>query len=187
MFLSLHIIWVDKHIVELAILECISVTDWIIKESMYMRRTNLFRTTFANKVKIFRVSNALFTPAQKCLLSMAVVLWLFICLWLCSTRVVWHNPSQCVHYFPACPTRLPAIIIVTHTGISIIQHRFIFKKLEEKRTLDFSLNFIRRLNCKYEEMSIWNWNIWPATWQNQQSDCVPSEDSDQPLGICPVW
>ena len=22
--------------------------------------------------------------------------------------------------------------------------------------------------------------IWAATWQNQQSDCVPSEDSDQP-------
>ena len=21
---------------------------------------------------------------------------------------------------------------------------------------------------------------WAATWQNQQSDCVPSEDSDQP-------
>ena len=31
-----------------------------------------------------------------------------------------------------------------------------------------------------------NWNVlsvcdnWPATWQNQQSDCAPSEDSDQP-------
>ena len=23
-------------------------------------------------------------------------------------------------------------------------------------------------------------NIWAATWQNQQSDCAPSEDSDQP-------
>ena len=27
---------------------------------------------------------------------------------------------------------------------------------------------------------------WAATWQNQQSDCAPSEDSDQP-GIRPVW
>ena len=27
---------------------------------------------------------------------------------------------------------------------------------------------------------------WAATWQNQQSGCAPSEDSDQP-GICPVW
>ena len=25
-----------------------------------------------------------------------------------------------------------------------------------------------------------NINIWAATWQNQQSDCAPSEDSDQP-------
>ena len=24
------------------------------------------------------------------------------------------------------------------------------------------------------------WNNWAATWQNQQSDCAPSEDSDQP-------
>ena len=23
-------------------------------------------------------------------------------------------------------------------------------------------------------------NIWAATWQNQQNDCAPSEDSDQP-------
>ena len=23
-------------------------------------------------------------------------------------------------------------------------------------------------------------DIWAATWQNQQSDCAPSEDSDQP-------
>ena len=22
--------------------------------------------------------------------------------------------------------------------------------------------------------------IWAASWQNQQSDCAPSEDSDQP-------
>ena len=37
--------------------------------------------------------------------------------------------------------------------------------------------------------------IWVATWQNQQNECAPSEDSDQPgrakteisLGICPVW
>ena len=28
--------------------------------------------------------------------------------------------------------------------------------------------------------------IWAATWQNQQSDCVPSEDSDQPVHP-PVW
>ena len=27
--------------------------------------------------------------------------------------------------------------------------------------------------------------IWAATWQNQQSDCVPNEDSDQPGH--PVW
>ena len=26
----------------------------------------------------------------------------------------------------------------------------------------------------------YEWNIWAATWQNQQSDCAPSEDSDQP-------
>ena len=24
------------------------------------------------------------------------------------------------------------------------------------------------------------WNIWAASWQNQQSECAPSEDSDQP-------
>ena len=24
-------------------------------------------------------------------------------------------------------------------------------------------------------------NIWVATWQNQQSECAPSEDSDQRL------
>ena len=23
-------------------------------------------------------------------------------------------------------------------------------------------------------------NIWAASWQNQQNDCAPSEDSDQP-------
>ena len=28
--------------------------------------------------------------------------------------------------------------------------------------------------------------IWAASWQNQQNDCVPSEDSDQP-GLRPVW
>ena len=28
--------------------------------------------------------------------------------------------------------------------------------------------------------------IWAVTWQNQQSDCSPSEDSDH-LGIRPVW
>ena len=31
--------------------------------------------------------------------------------------------------------------------------------------------------------SFWcNWNamIWAATWQNQQNECAPSEDSDQP-------
>ena len=36
---------------------------------------------------------------------------------------------------------------------------------------------------------------WAATWQNQQNECAPSEDSDQPrhppslisLGIRPVW
>ena len=38
-------------------------------------------------------------------------------------------------------------------------------------------------------------SIWAVTWQNQQSDCAPREDSGQPslirtqisLGICPVW
>ena len=34
--------------------------------------------------------------------------------------------------------------------------------------------------------------IWAASWQNQQNDCAPSEDSDQPghppsLIRCPVW
>ena len=36
--------------------------------------------------------------------------------------------------------------------------------------------------------------IWAASWQNQQNDCAPSEDSDQPghslyaqQGIHPVW
>ena len=28
--------------------------------------------------------------------------------------------------------------------------------------------------------------IWASTWQNQQNECAPSEDSDQP-GIRPVW
>ena len=28
---------------------------------------------------------------------------------------------------------------------------------------------------------------WAATWQNQQSDCAPNEDSDHSLGIRPVW
>ena len=27
---------------------------------------------------------------------------------------------------------------------------------------------------------IWQYMIWAATWQNQQSACAPSEDSDQP-------
>ena len=35
-------------------------------------------------------------------------------------------------------------------------------------------------------------NLWAASWQNQQSECAPSEDSDQTgrmisLGIRPVW
>ena len=32
-----------------------------------------------------------------------------------------------------------------------------------------------------------NTNKWAATWQNQKSDCAPSEDSDQPIGIRQVW
>ena len=32
-----------------------------------------------------------------------------------------------------------------------------------------------------------SFGIWAATWQNQQSECAPSEDSDQPQGIRPVW
>ena len=30
-------------------------------------------------------------------------------------------------------------------------------------------------------------HIWAATWQNQQSECAPSEDSDQPGRIRPGW
>ena len=34
-------------------------------------------------------------------------------------------------------------------------------------------------------LSVWlNYSTWAATWQNQQNDCTPSKDSDQP---CPVW
>ena len=28
--------------------------------------------------------------------------------------------------------------------------------------------------------TLYRTNIWAATWQNQQNDCAPSEDSDQP-------
>ena len=52
-------------------------------------------------------------------------------------------------------------------------------------------------NCRYDGKVYWfdtfkraprlyykvdrgAWVIWAATWQNQQSDCAPSEDSDQP-------
>ena len=37
----------------------------------------------------------------------------------------------------------------------------------------------RRCTCS-------SFNIWAASWQNQQNDCAPSEDSDQP-GHRPVW
>ena len=30
-------------------------------------------------------------------------------------------------------------------------------------------------------------HIWAASWQNQQSECAPSEDSEISLGIRPVW
>ena len=29
-------------------------------------------------------------------------------------------------------------------------------------------------------ISVYDSIIWAATWQNQQSECVPSEDADQP-------
>ena len=42
----------------------------------------------------------------------------------------------------------------------------------------------------YQLLRILNLNskhtIWAATWQNQQNECAPSEDSDQP-GIRSVW
>ena len=74
-------------------------------------------------------------------------------------------------------------------------------KLKEGR------NFEQQKNLYHDIWKLWIWvqgtsypiskgfsllrrsrNIWAATWQNQQSDCAPSEDSDQPgLGIRPVW
>ena len=56
--------------------------------------------------------------------------------------------------------------------------------------------------CYGEVVVLWNLNQsinnWAASWQNQQSECAPSEDSGQPgylpslirvfsLGIRPVW
>ena len=32
-----------------------------------------------------------------------------------------------------------------------------------------------------------NIKIWAATWQNQQNECVPSEDSDQPVRMKKAW
>ena len=31
-----------------------------------------------------------------------------------------------------------------------------------------------------EVTETWNSTLWATTWQNQQSDCAPSKDSDQP-------
>ena len=59
-------------------------------------------------------------------------------------------------------------------------------------------------HCEWQHKWLNNWNKaekmrhntrWAATWQNQQSDSAPSEDSDQPghppsqirLGGCPGW
>ena len=30
------------------------------------------------------------------------------------------------------------------------------------------------------QVMLWPQLIWAATWQNQQNECAPSEDSDQP-------
>ena len=67
---------------------------------------------------------------------------------------------------------------------------YIISTLSPLNSMDF---------CKHVDQH----HDWAATWQNQQSDCAPSEDSDQPghprrltvhpaktqisLGIRPVW
>ena len=35
-------------------------------------------------------------------------------------------------------------------------------------------------NCHWADLNAQYYNIWAATWQNQQNECAPSEDSDQP-------
>ena len=37
------------------------------------------------------------------------------------------------------------------------------------------------MNLRMCDLSIiWSYTIWATSWQNQQNDCAPSEDSDQP-------
>ena len=39
-------------------------------------------------------------------------------------------------------------------------------------------------NCKGLSSTMY---IWATLWQNQQCGCAPSEESDQPGHLCPVW
>ena len=44
---------------------------------------------------------------------------------------------------------------------------------------DFQKSFIKAVSCSENHQYVWIM-IWAATWQNHQSECAPSEDSDQP-------
>ena len=64
-----------------------------------------------------------------------------------------------------------------------MQHRLQNGKLEAisiSRPRWTNEPIITKSSCSDFKMMTINFHIWAASWQNQQSECAPSEDSDQP-------
>ena len=62
---------------------------------------------------------------------------------------------------------------MTNTKNVIIEYLHLF--LMESNMVALPVLELLQQNC-----SFFLFQIWAASWQNQQNDCAPSEDSDQP-------
>ena len=76
----------------------------------------------------------------------------------CYSTIIWWLWHCLLDIFLICGTRVTFSKTSNHEGES---HRL------------YNVAWCRSLNCNHQ-------HNWAATWQNQQGDCAPSEDSDQP-------
>ena len=63
-------------------------------------------------------------------------------------------------------------IVIAYSNMDIWKKRFAVRQSNNKGELITMVRLIGWKKCTI--------NIWATSWQNQQSECAPSEDSDQP-------
>ena len=74
------------------------------------------------------------------------------------------------------PKNLEVVLLRGYIGLFFFSGRFEFLNTTARECK------LKMPSLGITRQNIWCWTVtkWAATWQNQQSDCAPSEDSDQP-------